>query len=94
MSKPTTLERRLEALESRLKQRLEAARQKQVNAVERSALVEILPFGYVGERHLVMTSSPDVGPCLFQEKPGPGQQLTDFGEFTYVLRLTAHEMGF
>ena len=75
-------------------ERLEAVRQQQINVVRRGALVEILPFDYVGERHLVMTGSADAGQGWFQERPGPGPQLVDFGEFAFALGLSTHEMGF
>jgi hypothetical protein len=41
-----------------------------------------------GERHLVMTSPPGDPCCRFEEMPGPGPQLADFGEFASVLYLT------
>jgi hypothetical protein len=75
-------------------ERLEAVRQQQINIVGRGALVEILPFDYVGERHLVMTGFADAGQDRFQERPGPGPQLVDFGEFAFALGLTTLEMGF
>ena len=40
-----------------------------------------------GERHLVMTNS-EIGRCYFQERPGPGPQLADFGEFVLKLYFT------
>jgi hypothetical protein len=73
-------------LVSRLK-RLEAARHKQADT-GRGAFVVLRC--YDGERHLEMTSS-DAGRCWFQEKPGPGPQISDFGQFAYVLHLTQAE---
>jgi hypothetical protein len=70
-------------------ERLEAVRQKGANVV----FIEIWPDDCVGERHLVMTSSPDAGLCWFQERPGPGPKLEDFGEFECVLHLTTAEMN-
>ena len=73
-------------LVSRLK-RLEAARHKQADTGREAFVV----LGcYDGERHLEMTSS-DAGRCWFQEKPGPGPQISDFGQFAYVLHLTQAE---
>ena len=44
-----------------------------------------------GEQHLVMVGSPGQV-CYFQQVPGPGPQLADFGEFASVLCLTPAEM--
>ena len=74
-------------------ERLEAVRQKRANVVGREAYIEIWPDDCVGERHLAMTSSPDAGRCWFQERPGPGPKLEDFGEFECVLHLTTAEMN-
>ena len=71
-------------------ERLEAVRQKQADAAGREAFIEIGLCD--GETHLVMTSSPDAGRCWFQERPGPGPQLSDFGKFAHVLHLTPAEM--
>jgi len=68
--------------------RLEAARQKQAETAGREAFV-VMGF-CEGERHLVMTHS-DARQCWFQEMPGPGPQLSDFGEFVCVLHLTEAE---
>jgi hypothetical protein len=73
-------------LVSRLK-RLEAVRHKQVDT-GREAFVVL--GDYEGERHLEMTSS-DAGRCWFQEKPGRGPQISDFGQFAFVLHLTQAE---
>lgn len=72
-------------------ERLEAVRKKRADAVGREAWIEISDC--VGERHLVMTSSSDDGRCWFQERLGLGPQLSDFGEFTFVLHLTTDEMN-
>ena len=45
------------------------------------------------ERHLVMLNAADAWRCFFQEMPGPGPQLADFGEFGLVVRLTWAEMN-
>jgi hypothetical protein len=64
-------------LVSRLK-RLEAVRQKQEKVVCREALIVL---GLIdGERHLVMTGEGE-GRVYFEERPGSGPQLSDFGEF-------------
>jgi predicted GH43/DUF377 family glycosyl hydrolase len=73
-------------------ERLEAARQKQANAEGREAWIEISPTDIVGEQHLVLTSIWR-GRWWFQERPGPGPQLSDFGEFVSVLHLTTDEMN-
>lgn len=68
---------------SRLKRlgRMERAREKQTDTVEREAVIVI---GFCeGERHLEMTSSGG-GRCWFEERPGPGPQISDFGKFKSV----------
>ena len=72
-------------------ERLEARWQKQASPVYREAFIEILADDCI-ERHLVMTSPPDAQRCFFQERPGPGPQLADFGKFDLVLALTPAEM--
>jgi len=74
-------------------QRLEAAETKQANTELPDAWIEMLS-GWEGERHLAMVSPPGKGRCIFQERPGPGPQLADFGEFSWVLRLSTAEMNF
>jgi len=71
-------------------ERLEAVRQKHADGAGREAFIEMGDFD--GERHLVMTSPPDQARCYFQEMPGPGLQLADFGAFAGVLHLTPAEM--
>jgi hypothetical protein len=73
-------------------ERLEAVHKKQANVVGREAFIEMGAFD--GERHLVMMSPRDQARCYFQEMPGPGPQLADFGEFSLVLVLTSAEMNF
>jgi hypothetical protein len=73
-------------------QSLEAAHQQQAHAVRREAFIEISPECVFGERHMVMTFST-AERCWFQERPGPGPQLSDFGEFVSVLHLTPAEMN-
>jgi hypothetical protein len=74
-------------------ERLEALQAKQANTELRDALIETLS-GWDGERHLAMVSAPDAERCIFQERHGPGPQLADFGEFSWVLRLSSDEMQF
>ena len=81
MTRTVSIRKRLE--------RLEAARQKQADTAGREAFIVL--GTYDGERHLEMTSAPDAGRCWFQEMPGPGKQLADFGEFALVLHLTDDE---
>lgn len=69
--------------------RLEAVREKQAEAAGREAF--IVSGFYDGETHLEMTSSPDAGRCWFLEQPGPGPQISDFGEFSVVVELTEAE---
>jgi hypothetical protein len=69
--------------------RLEAVRQKQAETAGREAFIVWDPFD--GEKHLKITSS-DAGRCWFQEMPGPGPQLSDFGKFALILHLTPAEM--
>ena len=76
------IRKRIERLEANWKER----------TITRSAFIEILAEDCV-ERHLVMTNPPDAQQCSFQERPGPGPQLADFGEFGLVLRLTTAEMN-
>jgi hypothetical protein len=72
-------------------QRLEATTQKQMDTADRQAFIELGVPDCDGARHLVMTGS---GNCQwwFQEQPGPGPQLADFGEFACVVHLTPAEM--
>jgi hypothetical protein len=81
MKRTVSIRKRLE--------RLEAGRQKQADTAGREAF--IVRGAFDGERHLEMTSSPDARRCWFEEMPGPGKQLADFGEFAFVLELTEDE---
>ena len=74
-------------------ERLEAVRQERASALLREAFIEMLD-GDCTERHPVMLSDADAARCYFQEMPGPGPQLADFGEFELVLHLTRDEMNF
>jgi hypothetical protein len=58
----------------------------------REAFIELAEF--VGDRHLEMISPPGAQHCRFQERPGPGPQLADFGEFATVLVATPFEARF
>jgi hypothetical protein len=72
--------------------RLEADGKKREIGAFRSAFIEVLAEDCV-ERHLVMISPLDAQQCFFQERPGPGPKLVDFGEFGMVLHLTTDEMN-
>ena len=80
----STLVARLKRLE-----RLETVRQQQTETAGREAFIVLGAFE--GERHLELTSAPDAGRCWFEQRPGPGPQLSDFGEFALVLALTEDE---
>lgn len=73
-------------------ERLEAAQAKAATKPYTEALIEIGDCDEDCERHLVMTSS-DRGRFYFREEPGPGPQLADFGEFSFVMHLTYAEMN-
>ena len=74
---------------SRLKKlELEWARQKQVDT-GREAWV-VLGDSDGGETHLEMSGSYK-GRYRFEEKPGPGPQLRDFGTFSCVMTVTQAE---
>jgi hypothetical protein len=76
---------------SRLKKlELEWARRKQLDP-GREAWV-VLGDCDGGETHLEMSGSYR-GRCRFQEKPGPGPQLRDFGTFAVVMTVTQAEDG-
>jgi hypothetical protein len=68
--------------------RLDAVRQKQAEAAGREAFIVL--GAHQGETHLEMTGS-DGGRSWFLKRPGPGKQLTDFGEFALVVELTEDE---
>jgi hypothetical protein len=70
-------------------ERLEATRAKQAEEAERDAII-ILSDKLADEYHLV-TSQPGATARLFQQAPGPGKQLWDFGRFTTVVHLTSDE---
>jgi hypothetical protein len=84
MSRKLSIRKRVE--------RLEAVLAKPGTAPYREARVVLGDFE--GEGHLVMTSSPEDPCCWFQEMPGPGPQLADFGKFALVLHFTSAEAGF
>jgi len=69
-------------------ERLEAARRKQAESAYRGAFVVL--GAHEGETHLEMTGS-DGGQCWFQVCPGPGPQISDFGQFAFVLHMTEAE---
>jgi hypothetical protein len=85
MKSRSSIRKRIERLETNWKERAITA--------ARSAFIKILAED-CAERHLVMTSLPDAQQCFFQERPGPGRKLADFGEFGLVLHLTTAEMNF
>ena len=68
--------------------RLEAVRQKQAETSGRDAFV-VMGI-HEGATHLALTSS-DGGCCWFQQQPGPGPQISDFGEFSLVVHFTEFE---
>jgi hypothetical protein len=74
-------------------ERLEADWKKRAITGARSAFIEVLAEDCV-ERHLVMIGPPDAQQCCFQERPGPGPKLADFGKFGMVLHLTTAELNF
>jgi len=73
-------------------ERLEEALEKNETTPYREAFIEMLAWGD-GERHLVRLSDADAARCYFQELPGPGPQLADFGDFALVLHLTTDELN-
>ena len=74
-------------------ERLEAVQARKTAVPDRDALVVIYDGDDGGDaaRHLVMTGS-DRGQYWFQERPDPGPQIEDFGEFAPVVYLTSDEM--
>ena len=64
---------------------MEAIRQKRAEKSGREAFV--VQGSYDGETHLEMTCT-DGGLCWFLERPGPGPQISDFGEFSVVVHFT------
>jgi hypothetical protein len=69
--------------------RLEASRQQQVESAGREAFVVM--GAHEGETHLEM-SVCDGGRCWFLlEVPGPGPQISDFGDFSVVVHFTEDE---
>jgi hypothetical protein len=83
--------RRRSSTRTRL-ERLEAAVSTTATQPYREAFIEMLALGAT-ERHLVRLSDPGAARCYFQELPGPGPQLADFGDFIWVLHLTTAEMN-
>jgi hypothetical protein len=77
---------------SSLRRRLTRLEQRQANPAGRSAYIE--PSSLVGETHLVMLGPPRYGCWHFEERPGPGPQLADFGKFESVLQFTEDEANF
>ena len=69
--------------------RLEAVQQrKHADVPYREAWIVMGDFD--GERHLEMTCC-DRGRCWFEERPGPGPQISDFGTFVFVAGMTRDE---
>ncbi len=83
MMRRSSIRKRMERLEADWKQTV---------TIERSAFIEVLAEDCV-ERHLVMISPPGDQQCFFQERPGLGPKLDDFGQFGMVLHLTTDEMN-
>ena len=82
MSHRSSIRRRLD--------RLEAARQ--ANAADRAAFFVLAGDG--GREHHLEITSCDGGRVWFQERPGPGPQLADFGHFAQVVDFTDDEANF
>lgn len=71
---------------------LEAGRQ--ADTLTRQAFIEIFSDDSdCAERHVELLSDRSESRWYFQEKPGPGPQLDDFGKFGLVLWLTYAEMN-
>jgi hypothetical protein len=81
----STLVARVKKLE-----RFATARQKRADTAVRHAIIQIGDCDSDGAQHLVMVSSGEGG-CSFEQQPGPGLQLSDFGKFVWVLYLTSAE---
>ena len=78
---------------SRRLTRLEAAQQRHTNSAYPEAWVELCA-GRSVEKHVVLTSAAEGGRWYFQELPGPGKQLADFGKFSMLMEMTTCEMNF
>ena len=82
---------RLRTLRKRL-ERLEAGANSRMNTAGRSALVKMSLDFSDSPRHLEVVYQAQ-GHYTFQEAPGPGPKLEDFGEFDSVIWLTPFESG-
>jgi hypothetical protein len=84
MKRSLSIRKRLEHLEAGC----------QVDTVAREAFIEICSEqSDSAERHVELLSNRSEPRWYFQEKPGPGLQLDDFGKFGLVLWLTYAEMN-
>jgi hypothetical protein len=70
-------------------ERLEASMPKWSSDHQKWAIVEFYPIE--GEKHLELVSSGP-GQCQFIERPGPGPQLKDYGDFDPVFYMSECEM--
>ena len=68
-------------------ERLEEAVDKNRTGSDGMAIIEMGPRTD-GERHIVV----DPAHGHFREMPGPGPQLSDFGNFSPVVYMTSHEV--
>lgn len=82
------MKRRL-SIRARL-ERLEAAIAGKAPPLYREAFI-LIDADVTGERHLAMLSPEEQARCYFQEMPGPGPQLVDFGKFSTVVAFTPDE---
>jgi len=83
---------RTRSLRKRL-ERLERRRGTRASDAGRSALVRQLLDLSDGERHLEVVWHSQ-GHYTFQEAPGPGPRLKDFGKFDSVVCLSPFEVDF
>lgn len=71
-------------------ERLEALQRRRTNAAEREALI-VLCVEDCAEKHLETANPPESSRWIFEQMPGPGPQLEDFGEFGTVVWFTPAE---
>jgi hypothetical protein len=71
-------------------ERLEALRAK--TELSREAWIVTDPSDTAAEHHLVLVSPANARRCQFEQRPGPGPQLADFGEFDMFIELSSDEM--
>jgi hypothetical protein len=66
---------------------LEARRVK--TELSREAWIVTDPSDTAAEHHLVLVSPANARRCQFEQRPGPGPQLADFGEFDMFIELSS-----